>query len=166
MSCIERRNIKFINWRLKLDNKLIFRLKEFYTLETFQVAFYNAQPNSATDEYYKTAFEKMVQIEQGHADFFADKIIQANEEVPSLIGTAFKIAGSFVGETFESIGKHSTCKLGVTLENKAMKMYREFISGSNNKSYSIIKQTLMEYLLDEEFHTYWLRDYAKKHPNS
>lgn len=83
-----------------MDNNFIFSLKEFYTLETFQVAFYNAQANSATDEYYKIAFEKMVQIEQGHADYFAEKLIQANEEVPSVVGTVFQIAGSLVGETF------------------------------------------------------------------
>lgn len=148
-----------------MDNKLIFRFKEFYTLETFQVAFYNAQANSATDEYYKKAFEKMVQIEQGHADYFANIIDKAKEEVPSLVGSAFQIAGGIVGETVESIGRHSMCKLGVTLENEAMKMYREFIKESKEKKYEIIKDTLYEYLLDEEFHKYWLRDYINKHPN-
>ena len=153
-------------WGELMDNKLIFRLKEFYTLENFQVAFYNAQLNSATDEYYKTAFERMVQIEQGHADYFADKIIQANEEVPSLVGSVFLTAGSLVGETLESIGKHNTCKFGVFLENRAMDMYRDFIHESNEKDYIKIKKTLMEYLLDEEFHTFWLRDYADKHPKA
>lgn len=148
-----------------MDNKLIFRFKEFYTLETFQVAYYNAQANSTTDEYYKKAFEKMVQIEQGHADYFANMIDQANEEVPSLVGSIFQLAGSFVGETVESIGRHSTCKFGVTLENEAIKKYREFIEESNEKEYLIIKDILMEYLLDEEFHKYWLRDYMNKHPN-
>jgi len=148
-----------------MDNKLIFRLKEFYTLEMFQVAFYNAQANSATDEYYKKAFEKMVQIEQGHADYFANIIDQAKEDVPSIVGTVFQVAGSFVGETVESIGQHSTCKLGVALENKAMRMYRQFIKESKEKGYQIIKDTLFEYLLDEEFHTFWLRDYMSKHPN-
>ena len=148
-----------------MDNKLIFRFKEFYTLETFQVAFYTAQANSATNEYYQKAFEKMVQIEQGHADYFANIIDQANEEVPSLVGSVFQFAGSVVGETVESIGRHRTCKLGVALENEAIKMYREFIQESKEKEYLIIKDTLMEYLLDEEFHTYWLRDYANKHPN-
>lgn len=148
-----------------MDNKLISSLKKFYTLETFQVAFYNAQANSATDEYYKKAFEKMVQIEQGHADYFANIIDKANEEVPSLVGSVFQFAGGFVGETVESIGRHSTCKLGVTLENEASKMYREFIKESKEKEYLIIRDTLYEYLLDEEFHTYWLRDYMNKHPN-
>lgn len=55
--------------------------------------------------------------------------------------------------------------LGVTHENKAMEVYRTFINECNIKNYVIIKDTLFEYLLDEEFHTYWLRDYANKHPN-
>ncbi|HBV86279.1 MAG TPA: ubiquinone biosynthesis protein [Desulfosporosinus sp.] len=148
-----------------MDNKLIFRLKQFYTLETFQVAFYNAQSNSATDEYYKKAFEKMVEIEQGHADYFANIIDKANEEVPSVIGSVLQLAGSFVGETVESIGQHSTCKFGVTLENEAMKAYRKFIQESKEQEYRIIRDILMEYLLDEEFHTYWLREYMNNHPN-
>ena len=148
-----------------MDNKLMDRFKHFYTLETFQVAFYNAQANSATDEYYKKAFEKMVQIEQGHADYFANIIDRANEEVPAVVGSVFQLAGSFLGETVESIGQHSTCKLGVLLENKAMEMYRKFIKEANEKEYLIIKDTLMEYLLDEEFHSYWLQEYMNKHPN-
>jgi len=149
-----------------MDNQLISRLKEFYILETFQVAFYKAQADSATDEYYKKAFEKMVKIEQGHADYFADKIIQANEKVPALVGSVFQMAGNLVGETVESIGRSSSCKLGVALENKAIEMYRAFIRESSLKNQAILKDTLFEYLLDEEFHTYWLRDYANKHPNS
>lgn len=145
-----------------MDTKLIFRLKEFYVLETFQVAFYNAQANSATDEYYAKAFKKLVKIEQGHADYFANKIVQSKEELPSLTGSIFKLAGGLVGETVESIGKHSTCRLGVALEHEAMKMYRNFIQETGGKAYVTIKDTLMEYLLDEEFHRYWLRGYMKK----
>lgn len=142
-----------------MDNKLILRLKEFYTLETFQVAFYEAQASSALDEYYGKAFAKMVQIEQGHADFFANKIEQANEIVPSLVGALSQFAGNLVGETAESTGQHNTCKLGVALENKAMEAYRTFITESKDKHYEILRDTLMEYLLDEEFHTLWLKDY-------
>ena len=148
-----------------MDKKLIFRLKEFYVLETFQVAFYQAQANSATDEYYNAAFKKLVQIEQGHADYFAAKIDQAKEELPALSGSLFQLAGSLVGETVESIGKQSTCKLGITLEDEAMKMYRTFIGETGDRYYTNIKNTLMEYLLDEEFHTYWLRGYLEKHPS-
>ncbi|KLU59167.1 hypothetical protein CEB3_c41530 [Peptococcaceae bacterium CEB3] len=149
-----------------MDNKLIFRLKEFYTLEILQVAFYEAQANSATDEYYKKAFEKIVGTEQGHVDYFADKIVQANEKVPSVAGSVFQLAGSVVGETMEFVGKYNTCMFGVALENKATEMYRTFIDETNIKNYVKIKDTLFKNLLDEEFHAYWLRDYATKHPNA
>lgn len=147
-----------------MDNKLIFRLKEFYTLETFQVAFYKAQVDSATDEYYGKAFEKLVRIEQGHTDFFANLIEKAGADIPSFVGSLVQLAGSFVGETVESAGQHDTCKLGVKLENKAMEHYRIFIKETKEKQYIIIRNTLMEYLLDEEFHTLWLRDYMNNHP--
>ncbi|WP_407311300.1 demethoxyubiquinone hydroxylase family protein [Desulfosporosinus sp. SB140] len=148
-----------------MDNRLISRFKEFYTLETFQVAFYNAQVNSATDEYYRRAFEKMVQIEQGHADYFANEIDKANEEVPSLVGSFFQLAGSLLGESIESMGQHNTCKLGVALENEAIKKYHSLIKECTDRHYLMFKNTLMEYLLDEEFHTLWLRDYMNHHPN-
>lgn len=148
-----------------MDNKLIVSLKEFYVLETFQVAFYKAQVSSATDEYYGKAFEKMVNIEQGHADFFANKIEKAGETVPALVGSVFEFAGNLLGETVESTGQQNTCKLGIALENKAMEKYRTFILESKKKSYSILQDTLMEYLLDEEFHTLWLIDYMNNSTN-
>lgn len=147
----------------KLDDKLIFRLKEFYTLETFQVAFYEAQISTSTDEYYCKAFEKMVQIEGGHANFFAQVLDKAQIELPTITGSLFELAGGFVGEMVGSTGQHNTCKLGIALENKAMKAYRTFITESKNKHYSELRDTLMEYLLDEEFHMLWLRDYMTHH---
>ena len=148
-----------------MDDKFIFRLKEFYTLETFQVAFYEAQVSTSTGEYYSKAFEKMVQIESGHADFFAQLLDKAQSEVPTFVGSLFELAGNFVGETVESTGKTNTCKLGVALENKAIETYRKFIEESKNNHYSRIRETLMEYLLDEEFHTLWLKNYMNNHHN-
>lgn len=148
-----------------MDDKLISRLKEFYTLETFQVAFYKAQASSATDEYYGKAFEKMVKIKQGHADFFANKIDKANESVPTFVGTLFELAGNFLGETVESTGQLNTCKLGIALENKAIDKYQTFILECKENNYSILQDNLIEYLLDEEFHTLWLTDYMNNSPN-
>lgn len=148
-----------------MDNKLVFRLKQFYILETFQVSFYKAQVASASDEYYGQAFAKLVQVEQGHADFFAGKITQAKADIPTFVGSMFELAGNFVGESVESLGQHNTCKLGVALENKAMAEYRTFIAESKSNHYAILRETLMEYLLDEEFHTLWLRDYMNHHPD-
>lgn len=148
-----------------MDDKLIFRLKEFYTLETFQVAFYKAQVSTSTNEYYSKAFEKMVQIESGHVDFFAQMLDKANIEIPTIVGSIAEMTGGFIGETVESTGPNNTCKLGVALETKAIKTYHAFITESKNKHYSELRSTLMNFLLDEEFHTLWLKDYMKKHPN-
>lgn len=148
-----------------MDDKLISRLKEFYTLETFQVAFYKAQADSAANEYYGKAFQKLVNIEQGHADYYANLIERAGEVVPSFAGSVFKLAGDFIGESVEQIGQHDTFTLGVKFENKAIKKYRTFIKESKDKNYIEIRNTLMEFLLDEEFHALWLQEYAKHHPN-
>lgn len=146
-----------------MNKKFIFRLKEFYILETFQVAYYQAQLSSSTDEYYGKAFAKMVQIESGHADFFAQKLEQAKIEVPTLTGSIFELAGSILGESVESTGPYNTCKIGVALENKAMETYRAFISEATE--YPIVRNTLMEYLLDEEFHALWLKNYMNNLPS-
>lgn len=148
-----------------MDYKLITRLKEFYTLETFQVAFYQAQISSSANEYYNKAFEKMVQIESGHADFFAELLDKSNVEIPTVIGSVFEFAGGLLGNMIESTGTASTCKLGIALEKKAMEAYQTFITESKEKRYSELRGTLMEYLLDEEFHTLWLQDYMENHPN-
>ncbi|EGW41313.1 ferritin-like domain-containing protein [Desulfosporosinus sp. OT] len=148
-----------------MDDKFVSSLQSFYKLETFQVAFYKAQISTSTDEYYRKAFEKLVQIESGHVDFFAQVLDKAQLEIPTFAGSLFELAGGFLGEMVESTGPVNTCKLGVALENKAIEAYRAFIAESKNKNYSVIRDTLMEYLLDEEFHTLWLRDYMNNHPH-
>jgi len=147
-----------------MDDKFISSLQSFYKLEKFQVAFYKAQISTSTDEYYRKAFEKMVQIENSHVDFFAQVLDKAQLEIPTFSGSIFELAGGFVGEMVESTGPNKTCKLGVALENKAIEAYRTFITESKQKNYSTIRDTLMENLLDEEFHALWLRNYMNNHP--
>ena len=148
-----------------MDDKFISNLQAFYKLEKFQVAFYEAQISTSTDEYYRRAFEKMVQIENSHVDFFAQVLDKAQLEIPTFAGSIYELAGSFVGEMVESTGPNNTCKLGVALENKAIEAYRTLITESKQKNYSIIRDTLMENLLDEEFHALWLRNYMNNHPS-
>lgn len=145
-----------------MDKKLIYRLKQFYILETFQVAYYQAQVDASTDEYYTKAFEKMVKIEQGHADYFANKIELASETVPELVGSVFDLTGSILGETAEAMGQRNTCKFGAALEKKAMQEYQTFIQECKENNYLALNNDLMDYLLDEHFHTLWLTDYSKK----
>jgi bacterioferritin len=147
-----------------MDDKVIARLNEFYNLETFQVSFYNTQYNLAIDEYDKKAFKKLIQIEQGHADFFA-KLLQESGESFETIGTLFDFAGSLVGKTSEVTGQRNYYKLGAMLENKAIQHYQKFIKECSEKKYIQLKNTLMEYLLDEEFHMLWLQDQAKNNSN-
>ncbi|MGC7870919.1 demethoxyubiquinone hydroxylase family protein [Desulfosporosinus sp. SYSU MS00001] len=148
-----------------MDPKLLTRFKEFYTLETFQVAYYQEQINASTDEYYCYAFEKMAQIESGHVAFFAEELDKANVELPVIKGSVFNLAGTFLGDVVRSTGSHNTCKLGVALENKAIETYQAFIHECIDKKYSILRRNLMEYRLDEEFHSLWLQSYMKSHPN-
>jgi demethoxyubiquinone hydroxylase (CLK1/Coq7/Cat5 family) len=140
-------------------SKLLDKLKEFYTLETFQVQYYKAQLSEAKNEYYRTAFERMVQIESGHADYFAGRLIAENEDVPVITGSVFKMAGRILGEAVELAGPASACKLGVALENKAIDKYREFIIKKWGDEE--LQSTLMQYLLDEECHMLWMKKHAE-----
>ena len=138
----------------------IKKLKEFYVLETFQVAYYEAQSSSTIDPYYNRAFAKMVQIESGHAQYFAQKIRELNEDVPVVNGSLFELAGRILGESVELTGPLNTCKLGVKLEKKAMAKYQELIAETQDDPE--LNGTLMDYLLDEEFHTLWIESYMKR----
>lgn len=143
------------------QTKMAVKLKEFYLLERFQVEYYSAQLPTSENEYYKQAFVKMVQVENGHAEFFAKKLMELNIEVPRVTGSVFKLAGRLLGESVEFAGPLNTCKLGIALENKAIEMYHYFIiQGWLDSSF---RNTLMEYLLDEEFHTLWMKDYIRVH---
>lgn len=138
---------------------LIYKLREFYLLEVFQVRYYTSQLSASQDEYYRKAFEKMVKIERGHADYFAQRLLEEGVDPPQAVEPLFKVAGRLLGESVELAGPYNTCRLGVALENKAMEMYRDFIMKAWGDPG--LRNTLMEYHLDEEFHTLWMRDYMR-----
>jgi bacterioferritin (cytochrome b1) len=70
------------------------------------------------------------------------------------------MAGRILGESIEATGPIQTCRLGIALETRAMKMYRKFIM--NAWVSKELRNTLLEYLLDEEFHTLWMKDYLRQ----
>ncbi|MDA8228364.1 MAG: ferritin-like domain-containing protein [Desulfitobacterium hafniense] len=142
-----------------MNDKIIHKLQEFYVLEKFQVAYYEAQLSATTNEYYRKAFDKMVQIEKEHVNFFAQKLLKETGEVPNVTGSLFELAGMVLGESVEFIGPVNTCKLGVKLERKAIDTYRDFIKEA--KGYPTLRESLMDYRLDEEFHALWLDNFAK-----
>lgn len=145
---------------MKNDKKIIDRIVAFYKLEEFQVAYYKAQVSSAEDYYYRKAFSKMVDIEGEHAKYFAKQLTQLGLEVPKVTGSLFTLAGTILGESVELTGSLNTCKLGVTLESHAITMYKTFIKESED--YPELNATLWEFLIDEEFHTLWMKDYLCK----
>jgi bacterioferritin len=69
------------------------------------------------------------------------------------------MAGRILGEAVELAGPASACKLGVALENKAIDKYREFIIKKWGDEE--LQSTLMQYLLDEEFHMLWMKKHAE-----
>ena len=140
-------------------DKLIDRLKEFYLLEKFQVQYYQAQLSAANDEYYQRAFAKMVQIESGHAAYFAKQLQAAGIELPKTV-PLLEMAGRLLGEAVELTGPEQTCKLGIALESRAIEVYRRFAFEVWDDRE--MRRTLLEYLLDEEFHSLWLKDYLKR----
>lgn len=140
-------------------DKLAHKLKEFYLLETFQVQYYQAQLSDAKDEYYRKAFQKMVNIERGHAEYFAQELRLKGIELPQVAEPFFMAAGRLLGESVELAGSYNTCRLGVVLENRAIDTYRDFII--KDWGDPVLRDTLMDYLIDEEFHTLWMQDYMR-----
>jgi demethoxyubiquinone hydroxylase (CLK1/Coq7/Cat5 family) len=139
------------------QKELGFKLKEFYILETFQVRYYRAQLSASQDQQYRVAFEKMVKVESEHVAYFAGQLQERGIEIPPVVEPLFKVAGRLLGEAVELTGPYNTCRLGVALETKAMEMYREFILkswGDQN-----LRDKLLEFMIDEEFHTLWMKNY-------
>lgn len=141
-----------------MDKQIIHRLKHIYELEKFQIAYYTSQLSSTDDKYYLKAFTKMAKIEEDHAEFFAQKLAKADLEVPKVKGALAEIAGSFVGESLEFFGPQETCKLGITLANRALSAYQQLIE--ETKGEPELQNKLMEFLLDQQFHALWLHNYA------
>lgn len=143
-----------------MDEQIINRLKHIYELEKFQIAFYMSQLSSTEDKYYHKAFEKIVETEKKHAVFFAHKLAKADIPIPKVGGTLAEFAGSIVGESLELTGQANTCKMGVSLEKKSLLAYHNLIDELRGEPE--VRSKLMEFLLEEEFHTLWLQDYVKR----
>ncbi|MDD2235085.1 MAG: demethoxyubiquinone hydroxylase family protein [Desulfitobacteriaceae bacterium] len=146
-----------------MKDRIRFRLKEFYILEKFQVKYYESQLSTAESKYYRKAFEKMMEIEQGHVDFFVQELNSRNIDIPAVTGTLADMAGNFLGESVELTGPSKACTLGAALENRAIEMYQSFTMEAKNDA--CLQDKLMEFCLEEEFHSLWLQNYAWKLDN-
>ncbi|MEL7567725.1 MAG: hypothetical protein AAGU27_23000 [Dehalobacterium sp.] len=76
---------------------LILRLKEFYVLEVFQLTLCESQKADLQNEYIEHAFERIIELERHHVDYFKSKLEELGHEVPKLTGGLTSLAGNFLG---------------------------------------------------------------------
>ncbi|MDD4753066.1 MAG: ferritin-like domain-containing protein [Desulfitobacteriaceae bacterium] len=143
-----------------MENKLSFKLKEFYILEAYQVYFYSSQLKSFEDPHIISAYELMIEKEQMHVDFFTGQMEKMGFQLPALTGAVFNAAGYLTGKSLNALDFKSRYKLAITFENEAIKMYESFISLiHNDHNLSELTKHLWRFLVDEEFHQYWFKEH-------
>lgn len=142
-----------------LRMEVIDRLKEFYLLEVFQVQLYQSWISSAPDQYFQTVYEKLVQVEQAHVDYFGTMIKDKGSEIPIISGGLTWLAGKLCGEAIDLSKDENKYKMGIWAENKAMGMYRAFILEAWNQPQ--LAKNLYNQMVDEEHHLLWFKEYIK-----
>jgi len=84
--------------------KLIYKLREFYILEVYQVDLYSSQVKSLEEPHIKKALERFVIREKEHVDFFAQKLNELGSSPPKVVTPAFAAAG-FVTEVQPNVAQ-------------------------------------------------------------
>lgn len=139
---------------------LILRLKEFYMLEMLQLTLYESQIGSLQNEYIEHAYQRIIELERHHIDFYKEKLHQQGVEVPKISGGIFSLAGHFLGGVvLDLTTAENRYKLGQAVENKAIEMYRSFIMEA--WEHPDICKRLWHNMIDEEFHLLWFKDNLK-----
>lgn len=139
---------------------LLFKLKEFYILEQYQVILYSTQLKALAGYHAKSAYERMIESEQSHVDFFSQQILVYGGEIPNILTTAFTAAGFVTGKTLDIMHPGARYRLGITFENRAIQMYRQFINQSNkDENLKELTKHLWLFLVDEEFHQLWMKEH-------
>lgn len=141
--------------KLERDH-LLFKLKEFYLLEVYQVDFYRDLVPSFTDERTRMAYTHMAAVEQGHVDYFAAKLREQGVELPAFTGDLAAFAGRLTAKAMDLTAAENRHRLGVFYETKAARMYLEFINLAKGEGDGELVKTLWHNRTDEEFHLNWL----------
>jgi demethoxyubiquinone hydroxylase (CLK1/Coq7/Cat5 family) len=139
---------------------LIFKLKEFYLLEMFQLTLYESQVESLQNEYILHAYQRIIELERHHVDFYKERLRKQGEDLPLISGGLFALAGHFFGNTLDLTSAENRYKIGVALEAKAIEMYRVFLM-ETWEEYPDICKRLWHNMIDEEFHLLWFKDNLK-----
>jgi bacterioferritin len=139
---------------------IVLRLKEFYLLETFQLSLYESQMDSLQNQYIDHAYQRIIEFERHHIDFFKETLQQLEEEVPFVSGGMTSLAGKFLGGPIVDLTtSENRYKLGMAVETKAIEMYRAFVMEA--WEYPDICKRLWHNMIDEEFHLLWFKDNLK-----
>lgn len=139
---------------------IILRLKEFYLLETFQLSLYESQMDSLQNQYIDHAYQRIIELERHHIDFFKETLQQLGKEVPFISGGMTSLVGHFLGgPMLDFTTAENRYKLGVAVETKAVEMYRAFVMEA--WEYPDICKRLWHNMVDEEFHLLWFKDNLK-----
>ncbi|KJS16367.1 MAG: cytochrome B [Peptococcaceae bacterium BRH_c4b] len=142
------------------NDTLIAKLNWFYSLELEQVDLYTAQSKATEDIYLSKALARIAVIEQQHVDNMAAEIKRVGGE-PNILGDVIApIVGKAFGTLTGALGPQMLLKANITLEEKAMKDYKDLLLrvGNDPRLFAV----LWDNLLDEDFHTAWFANKLKE----
>jgi rubrerythrin len=141
-------------------DELSFKLREFYLLEVYQVKLFSSQIKAFPDEYNAYAFERMVEHEQQHVDYFAEKMREYKISKPEVADDAASFAGLVTAKALDLVSLEERYKLGFAAEVKAAEMYSEFIKMVVDDQQLV--RMLWHHRTDEEFHKFWFKANLEK----
>lgn len=141
-------------------DQLAFKLREFYLLEIYQLKLFSHQVNSLPDAYSTYAHERMVELEQRHVDYFAEKMLEKGIAKPEIADDSFSFAGFVSAKALDLFSLEERYKLGMAVETKAAEMYLELINEVQDDQEFV--RMLWHNHTDEEFHKFWFRANLEK----
>lgn len=141
------------------EKELFAKLNWFYSLELNQVDFYTAQAKAMEDIYLSKTLTRVAGIEQQHVDNIAEQIRKLGAEPTRLGDVIAPLLGKTAGYLSGALGSEAVLKIGITLEEKAMKDYKDLIVRVNDEH---LFNTLWNNLIDEDLHTAWFANKLKE----
>ncbi|MDA8096389.1 MAG: ferritin-like domain-containing protein [Clostridia bacterium] len=139
--------------------QLVGKLHWFYSLELEQVDLYTAQAKQMEDIYLAKTLARIAVIEQQHVDNMAAAIRRLDAEPTRLGDVLAPVLGKASGVISGVLGPKTVLKVGITLEEKAMKDYKDLILRVGDEH---LFNTLWDNLIDEDLHTAWFANKLKE----
>ncbi|MEW6182281.1 MAG: ferritin-like domain-containing protein [Bacillota bacterium] len=148
------------------QDKLVYKLKEFMALESFQVDLYKSQLSSLEDSHIKHVYERFTVREQEHTEYLKDRLDRYGEGVGVTV-PAFKLAGMVTGKALDLLSLKDRYKLGIAVEHKAVQKYHEFIEMTrHDPELKDLNKYLSYFMVDEELHEFWFKEHLYRLENT